>query len=326
MCGCGKCTIIGWRSGDSCQLVRYSKYPKLLVIDHENPSASLFKQSYDKNATLFHETSDIIEQFEEVVGDIWGQLLENVENCQVDIMKITRLLCIRLGIKVPMSLDLDSLQNLFHSLRVSWYNFRPLHILVTRILASKSPTLLADWNTYLTRFKEYCSARNLKEYSHVFFRVENHNIFLLEVDEHYYNFTLSDIEALCNSLSIALGCPSVCFHLVTVRGGSLIIYLYYSYSDYLTVFQSLTTEQLKMISQIETYRILSLADFHNEFRYDNIQSYAEVHLRICKSIILINCYYRFHPKKMLPIQSSKEKKVLVIIQLCIEFKIISTVN
>ena len=136
--------------------------------------------------------------------------------------------------------------------------------------------MLADWNNYLTSFKDYLSARNLKDYSNIFFRVEERNIFLLEIDECYYNFTLSDIEALCNSLSIALGCPSVHLHLVTVRGGSLIIYLYYSYSDYLTVFQSLTTEQLKMISQIKAYRILSLTDLHDQFRYDNIQSYAEV--------------------------------------------------
>ena len=101
-------------------------------------------------------------------------------------------------------------------------------------------------------------------------------MFLLEVDKCLNSFTLSDIRALQNSLSIALGCPSVCLHLVTVRGGSLIIYLYYSYSDYLTVFQSLTKEQLKMISQIKAYRVLSLTDLHDQFRYDNIQSYADV--------------------------------------------------
>ena len=299
MCGCGKCTIIGWRTGDSCQLVRYSEYPKLLVIDPKNSSASLFKQSYDQHATLCQATSGIIEQFEVVVGDIWGQLFESVENHKVDIAKITCLLCIWLGIKLPMLLDLYSLQNLFHSLHVSWYNIRPLHLLVTRVLVKESPTLLADWKSYLTRFQEYCSARNLKDYSDIFFRVENHNIFLLEVDEHYHKFTLSDIEALCNSLSIALGCPSVCLHLVTVRGGSLIIYLYYSYSDYLSVFQSLTKEQLKMISQIKAYRILSLTDLHNQFRYDNLQRYAKVmFINTCKSIVLTNCNCRLHPKEM----------------------------
>ena len=276
MCGCGKCEIIGWRSGDSCQLARYSKYPKLLVINSENPSASLFKQSYDKHATLFHETNSIIELFRIVKNEIWKNLFECVENHKLSLAKIICTLRSGLEIQLPMFSDLDSLQNHCHSLCISWYNFKPLHLLVTRFLANLSPTLLADWNSYLTIFKEYCSARNLKDYSNVFFRVEENNIFLLEIDEHYYNLTLSDIEALCNSLSIALGCPSVNLHLVTVRGGPLIIYLYYSYSDYLTVFQSLTTEQLKMISLIKTYGILSLTDLHNQFRYDNIQSYTEV--------------------------------------------------
>ena len=276
MCGCGKCTIIGWRTGDSCQLVRYSEYPKLLLVHPKHSSASFFKQSYDKHASLCQATSHIAELFQTVVSDIWDELFECVKKHKVDLARIVRTLRAGLGIQLPMFTDLDSLQNYCHSLRVSWYNFRPLHLLVTRVLANLSPTLLADWNSYLTRFKEYCSARNLKDYSDVFFRVEKHNIFLLEIDECYYNFTLSDIEALCNSLSIALGCPSVHLHLVTVRRGSLIIYLYYSYSDYLTVFQSLTAEQLKKISQIKAYKILSLTDLHDQFRYDNIQNYAEV--------------------------------------------------
>ena len=167
--------------------------------------------------------------------------------------------------------------------------------IVEQFLSTSYPDLLANWNNYIAIFREYCSARNLKGYTSVFFQVEDENVFLLEVDERYYNFTLSDIEGLCNSLSIALGCPFVCLHLVTVRGGSLIIYLYYSYSDYLTVFQSLTTEQLKMISQIKSYRILSLTDLHYQFRYGNIQSYAEVSFKCYLSSIIIfkNWYIGF---------------------------------
>ena len=285
MCGCGKCTIIGWRTRDTCQFVHYSEYPKLLLVPPKHSSASFFKQSYDRHASLSQETSGIIELFQLVMRKIWNKLFECVKEHKADLANIVRTLRVGLGIELPMFTDLDSLQNYCHSLRVCWYNFHLLHLLVTQVLENLSPTLLKDWNGYLTSFKEYCSARNLKEYSDVFFRVEEHNIFLLEIDDYYYNFTLSDIEALCKSLSIAVGCPFVCLHLVTVRGGSLIIYLYYSYSDYLSIFQSLTTEQLKMISQIKAYKILSLTDFHNEFRYDNIQSYAEVHLRIC------NCHY-----------------------------------
>ena len=277
-----KCVVVGsvqLLDGElviNARILSFLTSQNCYLLTPKHSSASLFKQSYDRHASLCQATSSIIELFEKVVNEIWDQLFECVENHKLDLAKIVCTVRSGFGIQLPMFPDLDSLQNHCHSLHVSWYNFRPLHLLVTRVLANLSPTLLADWNNYLTSFKEYCSARNLKDYSNIFFRVEEHNIFLLEIDECYYNFTLSDIEGLCNSLSIALGCPSVCLHLVTVRGGSLIIYLYYSYSDYLTVFQSLTTEQLKMISQIKAYRILSLTDLHNQFRYDNIQSYAEV--------------------------------------------------
>ena len=276
MCGCGKCTVIGWRTGDSCEKLRFSKFPKLLVLNPKSSLASYCEQDFSRHAILCKATRGIIDHFQLLVNDIWEQLYDFMDTKKINISKITHVLRTGLNIQLPMFQDLDSLQNHCHSLRVSWYNFRPLHLLVKQVLAKLSPTLLADWNSYLARFKEYCSARNLKDFKDVLFRVEEENIFLLEIDDHFNEFTLSDIEALCNSLSIALGCPFVCLHLVTVRGGSLIIYLYYSYSDYLTVFQSLTTEQLKMISQIKAYRILSLTDLHNQFRYDNIQSYAEV--------------------------------------------------
>ena len=280
MCGCGKCTIIGWRTGNVCQNTCSSKFPKLLVVDPRHSLASCCEKNFQKHVTLCKATRSIIGQFQLVVSSIWEQLYDCVDAHELNISKITRTLRSGLGIQLPMFPDLDSLQNHLHSLRVSWYNFCPLHLLVTQVLAKLSPTLLADWNSYLTMFKEYCSARNLKEFKNVFFRVEEENIFLLEVDDYFDEFTLSDIEALCNSLSIALNTFSVHLHLVTVRGGSLIIYLYYSYSDYLSVFQSLTTEQLKMISQIKAYRILSLTDLHNQFKYDNIQSYTEVYLTI----------------------------------------------
>ena len=298
MCGCGKCTVIGWRTGNSCEKLHFSKFPKLLVVNPRSSLASYCEQDFTRHATLCKATRGIIDHFQLLVNGIWEQLYDFMDAKKISISKITRVLRTGLNIQLPMFQDLDSLQNHCHSLRVSWYNFRPLHLLVTQVLAKLSPALLADWNSYLTMFKEYCSTRDLKDFKEVLFRVEDENIFLLEVDDHFNEFTLSDIEALCNSLSIALGCPFVHLHLVTERGGSLIIYLYYSYSDYLTIFQSLTTEQLKMISQIKAYRILSLTDLHNQFRYDNIQSYAEVRFySTCKSRVLINCNYRLHPKE-----------------------------
>ena len=280
MCGCGKCTIIEWRTGKICQNSHKTNFPKLLIIDSKHPKAKIFEQNYDKHATLCEATKCIINQFQQLVKDIWELLFKCAKKKQVDIVNITRMLRNELKTQLPMFSDLDSLQNYFHSLRVSWYNFRALNLLVKQVVVKLSPKLsrilLANWNNYLTSFEQYCSTRNLKEYSDVFFRVEEHNIFLLEVDNEFQNFTLSDIECLSDSLSIALKCPAVCLHLVTVREGCLIIYLYYSYSDYLSVFESLKEEQLTIISQIKSYRILSLTDLHGQFKYKSIQSYSKV--------------------------------------------------
>ena len=279
MCGCGKCTIVGWRTGDTCQLVRYSEYPKLLIVNREHHSASLFQQSYDKHSTLCKETSIIIEQFQKVVRNIWNQLHEFDSESQKKIIpKIIRLLQNELNIKLPMFLTLDDLQDHFHSLNVSWYNFHAIHLLLKQDVVKQSSNLLADWKGYLTSFKDYCSARNLKDLSNVFFITREQNIFILEVDELYDNFKLSDIDGLRKSLSIALCCSFVCLHLVTVRATSLFIYFHYCYTDYLTVFKSLTAYQLKMISEIggSAYNLLSMTDAYNQFQYTNIQSFAEV--------------------------------------------------
>ena len=176
---------------------------------------------------------------------------------------------------LPMITCIQQLQSHFHMLNISWFNFSPLLFLVEQFLSSY-PDMSAMWNNYLAIFREYCSSRNLKDYTSIFFEVKEHNIFLLEIDECYENFTLSDIRALRDSLSIALNCSSVCLHLVTVRPGSLVVYFHYCYTDYLLVFQSLGTEQLQMIAEIKLCRILSLVDLHDQFRYDKIQSLAEV--------------------------------------------------
>ena len=278
-CGCGKCTIKGWMSGRECQNLMTDNRPKLLIVNPDHPVASdfdKFEKNYARQKRLCSETSYLMSLFTELSLMTWTRLEIAVNTEPSSISKMAFKLGVWLNKPLPMISHLHDLQSHLHSLCVSWFNFSALFFLVEQFLSTSYPDLVMKWNNYLAIFREYCSVRNLKGYTSVFFQVEDENVFLLEVDERYYNFTLSDIEGLCNSLSIALDCPSVCLHLVTVRGGSLIIYLYYSYSDYLTVFQSLTTEQLKMISQIKAYRILSLTDLHNQFRYDNIQSYAEV--------------------------------------------------
>ena len=220
MCGCGKCTVIGWRTGRICQSVCFSEFPKLLVVDPKYSLGLSFKRDFARHASLCKATSGLIGQFNLIVSEIWDQLYDSIETHQVSLSKIICTLRSGLGVQLPMFSDLDSLQNHCHSLRISWYNFKPLHLLVTRVLANLYPTLLADWNSYLAEFRKYCSARNLKDLKDVYFRVEEENIFLLEVDDFYDEFTLSDIDQLCTSLGIALSCPSVYLNLVTVGKGS----------------------------------------------------------------------------------------------------------
>ena len=278
-CGCGSCTIKGWRTEQACQNVYKETRPDLLIVNPDHLIASefiTFERDYDRQARLCSETSKVVRHFTLLSLKTWRYLKLIVEEKKYKVSDITFELSVWLNHPLPVMSNLHELQSQLYLLHVSWFNFGILFFLVEQFLTTSYPDLQSNWKNYFDVFGEYCSDQNLKDYVNVFFKVEEQNVFLLEVHKCLYSFTLSDIRALQNSLSIALGCPSVCLHLVTVRGGSVIIYLYYSYSDYLTVFQSLTTEQLKMISQIKSYRILSLTDLHNQFRYDNIQSYDEV--------------------------------------------------
>ena len=164
MCGCGKCTVIGWRTGDSYEKLRFSKFPELLVVNSRSSLALFCEQDFTRHAILCKATRGIIDHFQLLVNCIWEQLYDFMDAKKINISKITRVLRTGLSIQLPMFQDLDSLQNHCHSLRVSWYNFHPLHLVVKQVLAKLSPTLLADWNNYLARFKEYCSAPNLKDF------------------------------------------------------------------------------------------------------------------------------------------------------------------
>ncbi len=230
----------------------------------------LFDKSYDRQIRLCTETDRIAKSFKIVSSDTWNHL--NLFD-EAKISKIT----FNFGIWLRNSPLLDSgmrgLSSVCHDLRVSWFNFSPLHYLAEQYLFPLYPNVEYNWSNYCAVFKEYCSNRHLADYTDLFFKVENRNIFLLEIDERYDNFTLADVQSLRESLSIALDIPAVSLHLVTVKTGSVIIYFYYCYSDYLTRFMSLSSQQLKMIAMIKPHKILSLTDLYKQFEYDKIQSY-----------------------------------------------------
>ena len=207
-----------------------------------------------------------------VVSDIWNHLGTSIQENDLDIFSIADALSNVFDIQLPIFPDLDSIQNYFHSLRVSWYNFRTLRLLVSHVMTKSNQNLLADWDSYLAQFEQFSSIHTLDNFSSVSFRVEEQNIFILEVNEFTSKYKLLDIDRICNSLSTILGFSPVYLNLLAVRAEMLLAYIHYCYSDYLTVFKSITPEQLKKISRNMEYRILSITDLHSQFRYENIQN------------------------------------------------------
>lgn len=249
--------------------------PALLLVSPEHPLTTEiveFQSSYERQAKLCSETSKIVNLFTSTSSQMWTCLEEAINGQKFSLSSLVLRLNSLLKHPLPLLSNLHELQIHLHSLRVSWFSFHPLYYMSKEVLFPMYPQLVDTWNAYLTSFQHYCSHRQLKGFTNIFFQVEKENIFLLEVDESFYNFTLSDIHDLRKSLSLALDVPFVSLHLVTIRGGSIIIYFYYCYSDYLVIFKNLTSQQLQKISQIKAYRILSLTDLNSRFTYDNIQS------------------------------------------------------
>ncbi len=296
-CGCGHCTVQRWATGRVCENGHHDRSPKLLVVDPSNPQVTdlvRFDASYDRQAKLCAETSKIIDLFASVSRISWKNIA-NLNDERVAEMALS--LSNQFGISFPIISDINGLHNFVHSLKVSWFNFEPLRFLAFQFLSSHS-IVMANWDNYMDRFVYYCQGRNLKRYANVFFQMEHCNVFLLEVDEYFNDFTLSDIVDLRKSLSTALDMSFACLHLVTVKTGSLFIYFHYGYTDYLMVFQSLSAQQLGEIASIKCYKILSLVDFYDQFKYENIQEhrhFKEVCSFTCTSslafivIIFIGC-------------------------------------
>ena len=268
-------------TGRLCENVFFDRRPKLLLIDPGHPSVAelaRLEDNYDRQARLCSETKYLANLFASVSLETWRQLKLDVDRGKIIVSEIAFELSVWLNRPLPSVSSLHELQSQFHLLKVCWFSFKPLIFLAEQYLSGYSD-LMAGWSNYRAIFYEYCSCRSLKQFVSVFFQVEEQNVFLLEVDEHYNNFTLSDIEAIRDSLSIAIGIPSVCLHLVTVRPGSIIIYFYYSYADYLSVFSSLTIDQLQAISEIKDFKVLSITDLHRKFSHANIQNHATVSIK-----------------------------------------------
>ena len=247
--------------------------PKLYIVEPQFVRQfGPFESHHTRQLRLCQETKCLIDMFDSLSSTTWNSFHHSLGS-NIHATDVARELASKLRINIPDLSDIRKIQDFAHMHNVNWFSFDLLYFLYNTFLREHCPDITAEWNTYLSLFKEYCSARSIKEFISIFFEVEDNNIFLIEIDERYYNFTLADIDSLRESLSIALDVPAVSLHLVTVKTGSVIIYFYYCYSDYLTRFMSLSSQQLKMIAQIKPHKILSLTDLYSQFEYDKIQSY-----------------------------------------------------
>lgn len=270
-CGCGKCTMKHWMTSHYSQSMLESS-PNQLIVD----SPDVFSIFPASEASQCIDIQKIVEYFHTVALETWNCLEESIDCGKCLLSDIVSKLKDLLKHHLPLLTSLHELQSHFHSIHVSWLNYRPLQFLCHQFLSVSYPDLEYCWSVYCKITYGYCSTRSLKQFVDFFFKIEEENMLIFEIDDRFYNFTLADVDSLSDSLSNVFDIPPQSLHLVTVRGGFLTIYFYYCFSDYLTIFKLLTTKQLKKLANIhDDYKILSFNDLHNQFQYNNIQKYKD---------------------------------------------------
>ena len=297
MCGCGVCTIKDWQQGRKCIKPNTAEYPKFVLLNPKHAIATHFRRPLSKQNELYAMTKDIDDKFRACSVLTWCSLKCEVEGkCQQDrrgqqqdVSDIAMELCTYFQLPIPVHVTtMQELNSLFHRICVSWFHFQPIHYIATHRLGKLYPEVVEMWEDYIQCFKKYCSERNLREYSSILFNEENENIFILEIDERYYEMKLSDISRLRESLICVLGCGAISVHLVAVGTGSLLLSFCYCFDDYINKF-NLTPRQLKSLAEVKVCRITSLRDKHNQFVYNDVQSYKVV-IKSNLFLILLNVY------------------------------------
>ena len=281
MCGCGSCTIFDWKQGRRCEKPNTEKYPKFVLLNPNQSIAARFDHTLSEENELYAMTTDIDERFRKCSVKTWSSLRCEVEGYgarkrrgpKQDISDIVMELRIYFQLPMPINVtSIEELNDLFSKIRVSWFNFKPIHYIATSRLGDLYPEVIQMWEEYVQHFKKYCSERNLKEYSGILFNEESDNVFILEIGECYYKMKLSDIPLLRDSIICVIGCRAISVHLVAVGTGSLLLAFCYCCDDYINKF-NLTPKQLKSLAEVKVCRITSIRDKHNQFVYNDIQSY-----------------------------------------------------
>ena len=292
MCRCGKCTVIDWMQGRLCLERGIEYFPKFILLPRHSPILSTLSNC---NVTLQAETEEVIKAFtlccfltmENLHLEVNGSLYERKRWIPLPIDEIVRLLQNRLGLHVPQEIaSFQQLNNYLQSIRVSWFNFKPIALISKVFLNALYPELHKKWLEYFYIFYKYCRERRLKDCPGILFNRESDNIFILQVDETYYDMMLSDISCLRDSLCYVLGCNELSVHLLAVSRGSLLLVFCYCAEDYINRFE-LTREQLTSLANLKICRILELRDFRSHFVYSNIQNTVCLYFHVSGHIILI---------------------------------------
>lgn len=269
-CGCGQCTMKHWMTSHYSQPMLEPNMNQLIV------DSQIFSKFPASEASHCFDIQKIVENFHIVAMETWTYLEELMDCGNFLFSDIVSELQSLLNHPLPLLTSVHELQSHFHAIHVSWFNYQPLQFLCQKFLSPSNPDLAYCWSNYCRIINEYCSSRSLKQFVDFFFKIEEENMLIIEIDDRSYDFTLADVDDLTNSLSNILNIPPRSLHLVTVRGGFLNIYFYYCFSDYLTIFKLLKSKELKKLANInDGYKILSFNDLHNHFQYNNIQKYKD---------------------------------------------------
>ena len=295
MCGCGKCTVDDWMQGRLCPQRRKEYYPKFILLQRDSPRVStLVKPNLGIDIKLQAQTENVIAIFkscyfltmENLYREVNGYWYGRRRRIPIVIDDVVRLLQNRLGLPVPQDIvGVDDLNHYLKSIRVSWFNFKPIALISKVFLNPFYPEVHKKWIEYYHHFHEYCYQRNLRECAGILFNNENDNIFILQIDETYYNMMLSDISGLRDSLCYVLGCNELSVHLLGISPGSLLLVFCYCADDYHSRFQQLTREQLTCLADLKICKVLSLRDIENHFVYSNIQNTVCLYFDVSGHII-----------------------------------------
>ena len=286
-----------WRQ-ERGYLQRRKRYdPKFILLQRDSPRLStLLKTNFEVDPTLLAQTEEVVEVFstcylltmENLYREINGYWYDRQRRIPLVIDDIVRLLQNRLGLPVPQEItDVDDLNHYFKSIRVSWFNFKPITLISKVFLNCLYPELEKKWIEYCHLFDNYCNRRHLKEFPGILFNAESDSTFILQVDEtDYYKMKLSNISSLHESLCYVLGCNELSAPLLAALPGSLLLVFCYCAEDYLSRFE-LTREQLTCLADLKICKVLSLRDIENRFVYSNIQNTVCLYFDVSGHIIII---------------------------------------